>query len=146
MRTTTWSATEKTFLFLNRLMNKQISQAATALAPVGLIFILVGTALVWFRGHGGFFDYGFSWIYTFGAGWLLLCRLFSPLPAGAGRRQRSIHRAESWVAIIFCVAAFFLFYNFPYHLRDWMAFTLAGGLLEILCSWGLPAIAKRFKD
>ena len=127
-------------------MNPKISRTAAALAPVGLILILAGTALVWFRAGGGVFNDAFRWLYSAGAGWLLLCRLFSPLPAATGRRLRSIHRVESWVAVIFCVAAFFLFYNFPYHLRDWMAFTLAGGLLQILCSWGLPAIAKRFKD
>lgn len=64
-------------------------------------------------------------------------RLFTPYQ-GRDFRLKRLHRIESWIAIIFCVGAFFLFYNNGLQLRDWLAFTLAGAALQIFTSLAIP--------
>ena len=80
-------------------------------------------------------------VYSAGALALLLVRLFTPFK-GTDLKLKGWHRIESWTAIIFCVAAFFLFYN-PHQLRDWLAFTLAGAVLQAITSIAIPAREKK---
>ena len=57
-------------------------------------------------------------------------------------RVRRLSRIESWSAIFFCVAAFFVFYD-QTSLRDWLAFTLAGGCIQAYTSIMIPrALSK----
>jgi hypothetical protein len=78
----------------------------------------------------------FPWIFSAGAVLLLIIRLFTPF-RGTDLRLKRWHRIESWSAIFFCVAAFFLFWP-EGQLRDWLAFTLAGAVIQIITSIAIP--------
>lgn len=70
----------------------------------------------------------FRYIYASGALILLVGRLFSRYE-GSDLRLKRLYRLETWSAVFFCVSAFFLFYD-KTMLRDPLAFTLAGGLIQ----------------
>ncbi len=74
----------------------------------------------------------FRYVYAAGAVILLIGRLFSRYE-GNDLRLKRLYRLETWSAIFFCVAAFFLFYD-KTMLRDPLAFTLAGGLIQTYTS------------
>lgn len=57
---------------------------------------------------------------------LLYGRIAAIVPKGASLRLRRLYRLETWCAIFFCVATFFMFYEKAGQM-DWLAFTLAGG-------------------
>lgn len=109
---------------------------APILTPIGLLTVAVATVwplmiqpealqpvmgIVWYK-----------YLYAAGAVIMLLGRLFTPNTATDMRLKR-LHRLESWSAIFFCVAAFMLFYP-QGKLRDWLAFTMAGGAIQIVAS------------
>lgn len=95
---------------------------------LGLLLIVAGTALPLFRLEGTMFRY----IYSAGAALALVGRLLAPSYKGSGIRVRRLARIEIWSCIIFCVGAFFMWYT-PERL-DWLAFTLAGGVLQVYSS------------
>jgi Ni,Fe-hydrogenase I cytochrome b subunit len=83
----------------------------------------------------------FKYIYGSGAILLLIGRLFTPYKGNHIRLKR-LYRIETWSAIFFCVASFFMFYEGA-NARDWLAFTLAGGAIQIYTSIMIPrTIAK----
>lgn len=83
----------------------------------------------------------FKYIYGIGAILLLIGRLFTPYKGNHIRLKR-LYRIETWSAIFFCVALFFMFYEGA-NARDWIAFTLAGGAIQIYTSFMIPrTIAK----
>ncbi|MBQ4344641.1 MAG: hypothetical protein IJC40_01895 [Muribaculaceae bacterium] len=110
------------------------------LVTIGMLMIAVGTVMpMWLPGN-----LHFMYIYSLGAVLLLIGRLFSPY-RGDNARLKRLYRIESWSAIFFCVAAFFLFYEGG-TLRDWLAFTLAGGAIQVYTSIMIPrTIAKAQK-
>lgn len=73
----------------------------------------------------------YKWIFSAGAAVCLAASLFNPNIA-ADLRTRRWQRIESWSSIFFCAAAAFLWIpgQTP---RDWLAFTLAGAVLRIIC-------------
>lgn len=73
----------------------------------------------------------YQWIYAAGAAVCLVAALFNPNTA-ADLRGRRWHRIEAWSAIFFAAGAAFLFIpgTTP---RNWLAFTLAGAVLRIIC-------------
>lgn len=116
---------------------------ASAGAPAGLLIIFVSTLVPFFLAHSLWALKAYPFVYSAGAVFLLIVRLFTPF-RGDDLRLRRLHRIESWSAIFFCAAAFFLFYN-PGQLRDWLAFTLAGALLQIFTSLAIPARQNKLK-
>ena len=110
-------------------------------APVALLIIFIATLVPFFRMGNAVARAVFPYVYSAGALALLLVRLFTPFK-GTDLRLRGWHRIESWTAIIFCVGAFFLFYN-PGELRDWLAFTLAGAVLQAVTSIAIPMREKK---
>lgn len=95
---------------------------------LGLLLIVAGTALPLFRIDGALFRY----IYSAGAVLALIGRLLAPSYKGSVIRVRRLARIEFWSCIVFCVGAFFMWY-YPQR-TDWLAFTLAGGALQIYSS------------
>ena len=86
----------------------------------------------------------FKYVYGAGAVLLLVGRLFSGYK-GDNIRLKRLYRIESWSAIFFCVAVFFMFYERA-GARDWLAFTLAGGAIQVYTSLMIPrTIAKENK-
>ena len=131
-------------------MNKKIdkttvkatpSQALLALISIGLLLIMAGTVMPLFNLGNDIFKY----IYASGALLLLIGRIFTPYKGDSFRVKR-LSRIEFWSALFFCVAVFFMFY--PQAGRtDWLAFTLAGGILQIYTSIMIPrTLAKEQKN
>ncbi|MDE6321460.1 MAG: hypothetical protein K2L93_04100 [Muribaculaceae bacterium] len=122
---------------------KDPSLLMSLLVNIGLLLIMAGAAIP-------IFTMGQStpiarWIFAAGAVMTLAGRLFSPY-TGKALRVKRLHRIESWSAIFFCVAAFFMFYDTTSS-RDWLAFTLAGGAIQVYASIMLPiAIKKALKE
>lgn len=86
----------------------------------------------------------FRWIYGSGALVLLVSRICAPYTGEVPRIKR-LYRIESWSALFFCVATFFMFYQ-PAIMRDWLAFTMAGGAVQIYASLMIPrTVAKEIK-
>ena len=110
-------------------------------APLALLVIFLATLVPFFLIEQQWAREAFPYVYSAGALALLLVRLFTPFK-GSDMRLKRWHRIESWTAIIFCVGAFFLFYN-PHQLRDWLAFTLAGAVLQTITSIAIPAREKK---
>jgi len=116
-------------------------QALLALVSIGLLLIMAGTVMPLFNLGSDIFKY----IYASGALLLLIGRIFTPYK-GDNFRVKRLSRIEFWSALFFCVAVFFMFY--PQAGRtDWLAFTLAGGILQIYTSIMIPrTLAKEQKN
>ena len=99
---------------------------------VGMLLIVAGTVMPIWRLDNDVYKY----IYSVGAVMLLVSRLFNPYK-GENIRLKRLVRIESWSAIFFCVAAFFMFYD-QTSARDWLAFTLAGGVIQVYTSIMIP--------
>lgn len=110
-------------------------------APLALLVIFLATLVPFLLMDNMIAREVFPYVYSAGALALLLVRLFTPF-RGKDLKLKGWHRIESWTAIIFCVAAFFLFYD-PNQLRDWLAFTLAGAVLQAITSIAIPAREKK---
>lgn len=113
------------------------------LAVAGLLAIAVGTLLpilnvLVAQGVAGTW---WKYVYAAGAVCFLAAKLLTPYK-GEHPRIRRLYRIESWSAIFFCVAAFFLFYNGNVS-RDSWAFTLAGGVLLVFTTIAIPRVVRR---
>lgn len=98
------------------------------LMNVGLLLIVAGTVLPLLRIEGSLF----RWLYSAGAVIALVGRVLAPSYKGSVLRVRRLARIELWSCVIFCAGAFFMWYT-PERL-DWLAFTLAGGVLQVYSS------------
>lgn len=119
------------------------------LSTLALLMIVAGTLIPIFQGHQGIAYVNqsriFSYIYGAGALLLLVTKFMTPYTGNVVRVKR-LYRIETWSAVCFCVATFFLFYN-PDTTRDWLAFTLAGGALLVFTSIMIPrAINKALRE
>lgn len=99
---------------------------------LGLLLIVAATALPLFHVTGD----TFRWIFSAGALLAIAGRLCAPGYRGTIVRVRRLARIEMWACIVFCAGAFFMWYD--RQSTDWLAFTLAGGLLEVYVSLMIP--------
>lgn len=103
---------------------------------IGLLLIVAGTLMPLL---GSTMVY--KWIYGGGTVLLLVSRICSPY-TGESMRIKRLYRIESWSALFFCVALFFMFYEHGL-MRDWLGFTMAGGAIQIYTSIMIPrTVAK----
>ena len=122
--------------------NKNISVTSNTFflwfITIGMLLIAGGTVMPLLMQDGSDL---FKYVYGGGATMLLIGRLFTSYK-GDNVRLKRLYRIESWSAIFFCVAVFFMFYEGA-GARDWLAFTLAGGAIQIYTSIMIPrTIAK----
>lgn len=104
------------------------------MVTVGLLAIMVAACLPLLKVRGDLFRY----IYAAGALILLGGRFVAPPVAkDASLRLRRLLRVEIWSALIFVAGAVFMFVPSA-GWSDWIAFTLAGGLLTIYTSVMIP--------
>lgn len=111
--------------------NPRRRELMSMLTSLGLLIIAVGIVIPLLS--GGFDRNGwYRWVYAAGALVCLASSLFTPPLPGTDIRERRWQRIESWSSIFFCAGAAFLFVpgTAP---RDWLAFTLAGAVLRIIC-------------
>lgn len=132
---------QKTYT-LEELTGRQPATWAVVLATAGLLGILAGVLLPlldtrFFNGALGWWKY----VYAGGALCFLAAKFFTPY-TGTHPRIKRLYRIESWSAIFFCVAAFFLFYN-GQTTRDSFAFTLAGGALLVFTTIAIPSTTRK---
>lgn len=99
-------------------------------SSLGLLLIAVAIVIPVISGGFPSSSY-YKWIFSSGAFVCVVASLFNKQPEGMSLRERRWHRVESWSSILFCVAAFFMWYpdGTP---RDWLAFTLAGAVIRII--------------
>lgn len=127
---------------LDELQGKAPSTPMVALATVGLLTIAVGIMLP-VLAMKAWPAVGAWWKYVYAAGALcfLVGKLFTPY-TGTHPRIKRLYRIESWSAVFFCVAAFFLFWSHD-TLRDVWAFTLAGGALLVFTTIAIPRVVRK---
>ena len=121
------------------LFGRDPSTAMIILYTVGLLCIGVATLIPIL--HGSFAFEWFRYLYAAGAVMVVVGRLFSPY-TGKHTRMKRLRRMESWSSIIFCVAAFFLFYDNGNN-RDWLAFTMAGAAVQIIATILMTRVAAK---
>lgn len=122
----------------DEVIGRQPSTLMVAIITAALLLIVAGTFMPIFNYLQGSV---YRYVYTAGAALLLIGRLFSPY-TGKVMRIKRLTRIEAWSAIFFCVAAFFMFYE-PRAARDWLAFTLAGGAIQVYTSIMIPRTMAR---
>lgn len=115
--------------------------AFVIVGTLGLLAIAIGTLLPILNVNNPGAVTWWKWIYAAGAALYLVAKFFSPY-TGKHPRIKRLYRIESWSAIFFCVAAFFIFYN-QGMTRDVWAFTLAGAALLIFTSVAIPRAIKK---
>lgn len=107
-----------------------LQRIANPLALIGLLLIVAATMMPLLR----LMPQTFGYIYAAGAVLLIIGRLLQPAPApGTSLRRRRLQRLLTWSALTFAVAAGFLFYPGAAP-RDWLAFTIAGAVLQAYAS------------
>lgn len=107
---------------------------------IGLICIVAGTALPLFQIAGT----SVKVVYSAGAALVVIGRLLGPSVKGGSLRVRRLSHLEVWSGIIFCAGAFFMWYT-PER-QDWIAFTLAGAVLQIYTSLAIPRAMAKDKE
>ena len=124
-------------------MNKKNNKARSLdkWAPIGLLAIAAATVVPLLSGPAAQTAVWYRYLFGAGALWLLICRLFSRYNDNDDRLKR-LRRIESWSAIFFCAATFFLLWP-DAAMRDWLAFTLAGAAIQIYTSLAIPARQKK---
>lgn len=108
------------------------------LMNVGLLLIMLGTAMPLLNPDSTAFRY----VYTAGAVIATACRFITPGYQGKLLRVKRLARIEIWACIMFCVAAFFMWYP-QGRPNDWLAFTLAGGVLIIYTAFMIPRALRK---
>lgn len=107
------------------------------LVIIGLIGIAIAVFLPLFSGPQSQL---FRYIYSVAAVVLLAGRLMTPMQTKALRIKR-LDRMQTWSAIFFCAAAVCMWLT-PAP-NDWLAFTLAGGLIQCYASLMLPRLQRK---
>lgn len=104
----------------------------------GLIIVMVGAALPLL-----FVDMKVARIvYSVGAALVLIGKILTPVPEGASLRLKRLYRLDVFCGLFFVAGAVFMFINGGGS-TDWLAFTLAGGALQIYTSVMIPRTASR---
>lgn len=109
-----------------------MKQTANILTYAGLLLVAAGCLLPLLMGPQSTL---FKFIYPAGALMTFIGRLMSPYK-GRNLRVKRLVRIQSWSALFFCVAAFFIWYSD--NPKDWIVFTLAGGAIQCYVSIVLP--------
>lgn len=117
--------------------------AAAWIANAGLLLVLAGTAIPLFS-HTMFLTA--RWIFSAGAllafAGKLTGRLAAPADPAEPVRLTRMKRLEVWSAVMFVVAAVFMYLR-NVGPTDWIAFTLAGGALTCYTSLMIPRLKAK---
>lgn len=107
---------------------------------IGLLLVLAGTALplLMVDMQAG------SYMYCIGAAAAFIGKLIRKVDKSLPLRVRRLMRMELWAALIFCVGGVFrLFPQWAYGPNDWLAFTLAGGVLIVYATLMIPRALRK---
>ena len=73
-----------------------------------------------------------KWIYAFGAE-LALAERLTERYKGSNIRLRRLYRMAKFSALLYCVSAYFLFFGTGEHPTEWLAFLMAGAVVQTYC-------------
>ncbi len=110
------------------------------LATLGFLMIAVAMVIPLVNGP----EYNGEWykyLYAVGAVMMFVCSLMTPY-RGKDNKLRRLYRIQSWGAIMFCAATFFLFWPGA-SMRDWIAFTLAGAVIRAYSNFAIVARQRK---
>lgn len=134
------------------MISENTKKILNLVSPVGLLMIAAAVVVPLLQ-HDFQQHSWYKYLFAAGAVIMLVCRLFLPY-TGTDMRLKRLFRIEAWAPVFFCVATFFLFWP-QGQMRDWLAFTLAGGVIQIITSIAIPmrqrkiyndALAKRQQE
>lgn len=97
-------------------------------AVVGLLLVVAATILPLLKVSSDIY----KWLYAGGAILVTAGKALKPSPSEKIRVKR-LCRIEVWGGLMFVAGTFFMFY-YPAGNTDWIAFTLAGGAIEVYAS------------
>ena len=112
------------------LSEKRIQQAQYVMLSVAMLLI-VGTAIL------PLFNVYWApakWIYAFGAV-LALAERLTERYQGTNIRLRRLYRMAKFSALLYCVSAYFLCFGSSEHPTEWLAFLMAGAVMQAYCMW-----------
>ena len=111
-------------------------QISSLLVAIGLLIMLVMAVmpllninLLWMR-----------WAFAAGAALVLLARIMG-VYSGPALRIKRLHRLLIVSAVLYCASAAMMFYSRG--TNDWIAFLLAGLLMQVYASWMIDYEGKK---
>ncbi|MDE6548541.1 MAG: hypothetical protein K2L22_06055 [Muribaculaceae bacterium] len=121
-------------------------------SAIGLLLVLFAMMAPFFEGLIGRSMMWAKWVYASGALVYTCARVVDVNAPGDSLRLRRLRRLEFWAGVCFIVGAAFWFYKLQYFsglfagplavMRQTVAFTMAGAVIQIVASW---MIAFRMK-
>lgn len=121
-------------------------------AAVGLLLVLAAMMAPFMAGLAGGSAMWAKWVYAAGALVYTVARVVNVNAPGDSLRLRRLRRLEFWAGMCFIIGAAFWFYKLQYFsgffagplavMRQTVAFTMAGAVIQIVASW---MIAHRMK-
>lgn len=122
---------------MNDQTANRTQQTAMVAVNIGLLLIMAGACMPLVRLFARQACPTLTWLYAVGALLCLAGRIVTVRREMPTRRAKRLIRLELWAAVIFCAGAFFLFWPGA-GATDWLAFTLAGGMIQGYVSMMLP--------
>ncbi len=118
---------------------------AESAATCGLLLVLVAMMLPFFGHHIGVPLSWAKWVYAAGAILYTAARAVNSRVEGESLRLKRLRRMEFWAGMCFIVGGAFWFYQEQHFsgipvgplaiLRQTVAFTMAGAVIQIVASW-----------
>ncbi len=135
----------------NHAVNKRLKQVEIA-ASLGLLLLCAGLIAPFAAPNSIVAIEVCKWIYAVGAVVYTVARFINVAGTEDSRILRRMRRMLGWAGICFCVGAAFWFWNQSKYgnfglslatMRDTVAFTLAGAIIQIVGSWRVAMRMKR---
>lgn len=117
------------------------SKIGNVLLCVGMTVLLAGTLIPFFN-HD--WPWG-KWVFVVGALCTLVAQIMIPSPSSEVRARRLSH-INVWSAVAYCIAAYCPFSHDFSMQRSWVAFLLAGAVLQIYATIMLSKVTGKKND
>ena len=104
---------------------------------LGLVLVMVGIILPLFMGPQTML---YKYLFAAGAVLILIARVLTTY-RGPHLRVKRLSRILVWSALFYCTGAFFMFYS-PKP-QDWLAFVLAGAVIQCYVSIAMPRVMRK---
>ncbi len=122
-------------------------------AAIGLLLVLVAMMAPFLQGWIGHSMMWTKWVYAAGALVYTCARVVNVNAPTDSLRLRRLRRLEFWAGMCFIVGAAFWFYKLQYYsgffagpiavMRQTVAFTMAGAVIQIVSSWMIASQMKK---
>ncbi|MDE5997790.1 MAG: hypothetical protein K2G77_06235 [Muribaculaceae bacterium] len=122
-------------------------------ASIGLLLVLLAMMAPFLSGVIGHSMMWAKWVYASGALVYTCARVVDVNASDDSLRLRRLRRLEFWAGMCFIVGAAFWFYKVRYYsgffagplavMRQTVAFTMAGAVIQIVASWMIAARVRK---